>query len=126
LLREKWWPTLRPFYVDPSGKPPATWSLDEMRSWQIHHPRPTPDRIAGPYPSHLHIDLLPRLQGRGIGRQLVELWLATVKGLGSTGAHLGVSSANRRAIGFYRAGGWRDLKPGRSPSARTVWFGMKL
>jgi ribosomal protein S18 acetylase RimI-like enzyme len=124
LLEEKWWPTLRPLYPDPSGKPPAEWSVDEMRSWQIHHPRPTPDRIAGPYPSHLHIDLLPRLQRRGIGRQLIELWLGTVKGLGSTGAHLGVGSANVRAIGFYRAGGWRDLQP--SPSARTLWFGMKL
>lgn len=124
LLEEKWWPTLRPLYPDPSGRPPAEWSADEMRSWQIHHPRPAPDRIAGPYPSHLHIDLLPRLQGRGIGRRLVELWLTTVKNLGSTGAHLGVSPANERAIGFYRAGGWRDLEP--SPSARTLWFGMKL
>jgi len=124
LLDEKWWPTLRPLYPDPSGTSSAEWSVDEMRSWQIHHPRPTPDRIAGPYPSHLHIDLLPRLQGRGIGRRLIELWLATVKGLGSTGAHLGVGSANRRAISFYRAGGWRDLEP--SPSARTLWFGMKL
>jgi len=126
LLEEKWWPTLRPLYQDPTGKPPPKWSVDEMRSWQIHHPRPAPDRIATPYPSHLHIDLLSRLQGRGIGRQLVELWLATVKRLGSTGAHLGVSPANRRAIGFYRAGGWRELDPERSSSARTLWFGMKL
>ncbi len=124
LLGEKWWPTLRLHYPDPTGKPPSEWSVDELRSWQIHHPRPTPDRIAGPYPSHLHIVLLPRLQGRSVGRGLIELWLATAKGLGSTGAHLGVGPANGRAIGFYRAGGWRDLEP--SPSARTLWFGMKL
>ena len=123
-LEEKWWPTLRPLYPDPSGKPRAEWSVDELRSWQIHHPRPTPERLAGPYPSHLHIDLLPRLQGRRVGRRLIELWLATVRGLGSTGAHLGVGSANGRAIGFYRAGGWRDLEP--SPSTQTLWFGMNL
>ncbi len=90
-----------------------------MRSWQIHHPRPTPDRIAGPYPSHLHIDLLPRLQGRGIGRQLIGLWLATVKSLGSTGRILGVGPANTGAPSASiapAAGG--NSSQGRAPAAR--------
>ncbi len=123
LLEEKWWPGLRPRYADPTGKPPSAWGLEETRRWQIHHPRPTPERISGPYPSHLHIDLLPRLQGRGIGRRLIDLWLTTVRGLGSPGAHLGVGPGNGRAAGFYRAGGWRELGP---PSSRTLWFGFRL
>jgi ribosomal protein S18 acetylase RimI-like enzyme len=122
-LEEKWWPGLRPRYTDPTGKPPGEWSLEETRRWQVHHPRPTPARISGPYPSHLHIDLLPRLQGRGIGRRLIDLWLATVRGLGSPGAHLGVGSGNSRAAGFYRAGGWRELEP---PSSRALWFGIRF
>jgi ribosomal protein S18 acetylase RimI-like enzyme len=118
-LEEKWWPRLRPLYADPTGKPPKEWSLEETRRWQIHHPRPTPAGIAGPYPSHLHIDLLPRLQGQGIGPRLIERWLATVRGLGSRGAHLGVGAGNGRAVAFYRAGGWRQLA---SSSSRTLWF----
>jgi ribosomal protein S18 acetylase RimI-like enzyme len=121
-LEAEWWPGLRSRYVDPTGKPPAEWSVEETRRWQIHHPRPTPARVSGPYPSHLHIDLLPRLQGRGIGRRLIDLWLATIRGLGSSGAHLGVGPANSRASAFYRACGWLEL----APSSRNLWFGMSL
>ncbi|HEY2480714.1 MAG TPA: GNAT family N-acetyltransferase, partial [Caulobacteraceae bacterium] len=110
-------------YADPTGKPPGDWSLEETRRWQIHHPRPTPARIAGPHPSHLHIDLLPRLQGRGIGPRLIARWLATVRSLGSSGAHLGVGAGNHRAVAFYRAGGWRQLE---STSTRTLWFGVNF
>jgi GNAT superfamily N-acetyltransferase len=126
LLEDQWWPSLRPLYPDPSGLAPVSWTADQTRSWQIHHPRPTPARIADPYPSHLHIDVLPRLQGRGVGRQLMEYWLAKAKSLGSMGAHLGVGSVNTRAVGFYHACGWRELDLERKPTSRTIWFGMKL
>lgn len=125
LLEECWWPTLRPTYADPSGKPPAAWSADEVRAWQIHHPRLTPRRLNGPYPSHLHINLLPRLQGQGVGRALMDRWLATVRALGSVGAHLGVGASNPRATRFYNSYGWRELEPDR-PAARTKWFVMRL
>jgi ribosomal protein S18 acetylase RimI-like enzyme len=120
-LEAEWWPTLRPLYIDPNGKPAAAWSLDEMRAWQIHHPRLTPERIAAPYPSHLHINL----QGRGVGRALMDRWLETAKAFGSTGAHLGVGRGNARALSFYRAYGWRELESD-PPSKRTTWFVMDL
>lgn len=123
LLEESWWPELRLRYADPSDKPTAEWSADEHRAWQIHHPRPAPREITQAYPSHLHINLLPRLQGRGVGRRLIDHWLAHMGAMGSNGAHLGVGATNARAMGFYRAYGWRELKLAR-PSARTVWFGL--
>jgi hypothetical protein len=45
---------------------------------------------------------------------------------GSCGAHLAVGVANLRAIGFYRACGFREL--GRSPPvpAGPLWFGISL
>ena len=121
-LEESWWPTLRPRYIDPSATPHQDWTADQLRSWQIHHPRLTPRRIAEPYPSHLHINLLPRLQGQGVGRRLIDTWLATVRGLGSRGAHLGVNPDNLPAMRFYRACGWREPVLERPPPKGVVWF----
>lgn len=126
LLERSWWPGLRQLYSDPCDKAPAQWTADELRAWQIHHPRPTPERVVGPYPSHLHINLLPRLQGQGVGRVLIQAWLARAKALGSTGAHLGVDPANSRAMRFYPACGWGELEAPRPGRARTVWFGKDL
>jgi len=109
LMEERWWPKLRGRYPAPRGEP-AGWSLDEQRAWQIHNPRPPPARITGPYPSHLHINLVPRLQGRGLGKALIDTWLTRMRELGSPGAHLGVSMANHRAIRFYRAYGLEEIR----------------
>jgi GNAT superfamily N-acetyltransferase len=122
LLEASWWPKLRENYLDPAAKPPKSWTPAETRAWQIHHPYRTPARITGPFPSHLHIDLLPRLQGQGVGRQLMDVWLTRAKELGSVGAHLGVGLANARALRFYRAYGWRQLEAERG----VAWFGFPL
>jgi len=122
----KWWPRLRARYADPGGVPRVEWPRDELLRWLIHHPRRTPGRIALPYPSHLHIDLLPRLQGQGLGRRLLDLWFATVREMGSKGAHLGVSEANVRAIGFYRAYGLSEPSLLRPPPRGVLWFAKAL
>src|SRR5215472_8190865 len=88
-LEREWWPELRRAYRDPSDKPVVEWSSDERMAYLIHHPSRTPRRITEPYPSHLHIDLLPRLQGRGYGKQMLDTWFNQMKGDGSRGAHLG-------------------------------------
>ncbi len=85
-----------------------------------------PDWLVGPYPSHLHINLLPRLQRRGLGRRLVERWLETIRSLGSPGVHLGVNAANIRAMAFYRACGFRELARRAPEMPRAVWFAMTL
>ncbi|MFI4936679.1 MAG: hypothetical protein ACHP7N_18915, partial [Caulobacterales bacterium] len=76
-LEAEWWPALRRDYADPTGDP-KSWSLDQVRAYQVHHPRPPPARITDPYPSHLHINLLPHLQGRGLGQALIDAWLARI------------------------------------------------
>jgi len=121
-LEAQWWPALRRDYPDPRGDP-SSWDLDQLRAYQIHHPRPPPARITAPYPSHLHINLLPRLQGRGLGKALIDAWLARIETAGSRGAHLGVSPANHRALRFYRAYGLEEFRfptPRRSPD--TIYF----
>jgi len=108
-LEAEWWPALRRQYADPTGDPKG-WNLDQVRAYQIHHPRPPPTRITDPYPSHLHINLLPHLQGRGLGQALIDGWLARIAAAGSRGTHLGVSPVNHRAIRFYRAYGLEEFR----------------
>jgi GNAT superfamily N-acetyltransferase len=121
-LEAEWWPALRQIYPDPSDTPRIDRSADQFMSYKIHHPDRTPDEIVGPYPSHLHINLLPRLRGHGVGRQLMIRWLSTVRDIGSQGAHLAVGRANRRAIRFYRACGFHELeRPSRAAPA-ALWF----
>ncbi len=126
MLEAEWWPRLRPLYEDPSDIPYADWTADQLRGWQIHHPRLTPQRVTALYPSHLHINLLPRLQGQGVGRQLIETWLDTVRALGSNGAHLGVNPDNLAAMRFYRACGWREPVLEKPPPKGVVWFAKAL
>lgn len=78
--------------------------------------------FAGKYPAHLHIDLLPRAQGKGWGRRMVNAWAALAGKQGATGFHLGVSSANKNAVSFYRHIGLHELA-----AEEWGWFmGMKI
>ena len=125
-LEADWWPDLREIYSDPSDTPRAGWSLDQLMIYRIHHPHPAPDEIVEGYPSQLHINLLPRLRGRGFGRRLMDRWLLTIQEMGSHGAHLAVGAANLRAIRFYRAFGFQELHPPSPASSDPVWFGITL
>ena len=104
----EWRPELCRQFPAPSGEP-AQWSRVQLVYHWYHHPdyfAPEPYAL---YPSHLHIDLLPRAQGRGYGRQMLEQVMDKLRGRGSPGAHLGVSVANERAFGFYQRLGFREL-----------------
>lgn len=105
----EWWPKLRERYADPVGDP-ESWSRDARMAHHIHHPHRTPRRINERYPAHLHIDLQPRFQGRGVGRQMVDLWLAKVSTMGAHGACLGTGDGNPRAVRFYRAYGFHEVE----------------
>lgn len=74
------------------------------------------------YPAHLHIDLLPELQGQGWGRRLVETLVTALRKRGVTGLHLVASAGNAGAIAFYPRLGFSPL-----PSHDGVQaFGMTL
>lgn len=121
-MERDWWPALRREHPDPTGDP-KTWTRDQIGAYQIHHPRPPPTRITDPYPSHLHINLLPRLQGRGLGQAMIDAWLARIVAAGSRGMHLGVSPANHRALRFYRAYGLEEFRfPRPKPEPDAIYF----
>jgi len=122
-LERDWWPGLRTRYPEPPpGLPSHQWTPDQRVAHVIHHPFRTPDELAARYPSHLHINLLPRLQARGCGRWLMQTLTAALRDQGSRGVHLHVSPGNQRAASFYRHLGFTQL-PGTDDSHL---FGMDL
>ena len=61
------------------------------------------------YPAHLHIDLLPELQGQGWGRRLIEILIARLRERGVPGLHLVASADNAGALAFYPRVGFTPL-----------------
>jgi ribosomal protein S18 acetylase RimI-like enzyme len=121
-LERDWWPALRSRYPEPPPRLARELSVQEQNALHdIHHPWPTADGLADEYPSHLHINLLPRLQGRGIGRQLIAALISELRDQGSSGVHLLVGRANQRAAGFYRHVGFTEL-----PGTAIRVFAMSL
>jgi ribosomal protein S18 acetylase RimI-like enzyme len=110
-LESDWWPGLRTRYPDPPpGLPAEQWTPDQGLAHLIHHPFRTPDELAERYPSHLHINLLPRLQAGGYGRQLIQTLLSALREQGSRGVHLHVHFRNQRAVSFYRHIGFTHIE----------------
>jgi ribosomal protein S18 acetylase RimI-like enzyme len=113
-LEQEWWPPLRLRYADPDVTERGSWTRDQELEYVIHHPWQTEDDLVAGFPSHLHVDLLPRVQGLGIGRQLIDLQLAALRERGSCGVHLHVRPTNQRALSFYDHLGFTRLSTGYS------------
>jgi len=119
-LEAEWWPKLRRQYDDPAARPVTEWSADQRRAYAIHHPPRTPQQVVELYPAHLHLNLLERTQGRGAGTMLFSEWMARA-GVGAI--HVGVNSANARAVRFWSKRGFDRLKLEDGGSDRTIWMG---
>ena len=117
-VEQVWLPPLRERHPVGSGSTPDDAALVE----RLHHPARTDAGLLAAHPAHLHVDLLPRLQGQGWGRRVVEAVLEGLAGAGATGVHLGVDEANTGAQAFYERLGFSEL-PG-PPGAR--FYAMAL
>jgi ribosomal protein S18 acetylase RimI-like enzyme len=119
-LERDWWPELRRRY--PTFKTDSDAALDDLLIALMHSPARAPADLVAAYPSHLHIDLLPRLQGQGCGRRLIDTLVERLRATGSHGLHLGVAAANTNAQAFYRAVGFTEL----DDDGVAVTFAMPL
>lgn len=103
--RELWLPHFRGRYPDVSE--PVT------AEDQLVHRGSRPELMLIPevdqYPAHLHIDLLPEAQGRGLGRELLRTLLQSLADRGVPALHLSMDAANTNARGFYRRIGFEEL-----------------
>jgi ribosomal protein S18 acetylase RimI-like enzyme len=114
-----WWPALRTRYPRRSFPPAAP---DARLVRLIHEPPEADEDVVERYPAHLHINLLPRLQGHGMGRRLLETLFDALRAAGVPAIHLGVASVNERAIGFYHRMGFTEVRrhPGSLILARAL------
>jgi ribosomal protein S18 acetylase RimI-like enzyme len=121
----EWRPGLCARFPQPSGDP-ARWTRTQQTHYVYHHPDYFCPEPYAAYPSHVHIDLLPRAQGRGLGRRMLEQNFDTLRRQGSPGAHLGVSVLNTRAQGFYQRLGFRELTRGGAGDDGCIYMGIAL
>ena len=116
---------------------PASWSTDlELAlhsllyntSDYLHTSYPS---LMTNYPAHLHIDLLPEYQQKGLGTELMTRFLEEIKEKGATGVHLLMVEGNLDKAGvFYEKVGFKRFEEvvdggisgetGRGDG--TIWF----
>jgi len=125
-LEREWWPSLRARYEEPQGDA-AGWNADQRRIHTIHHPEPAFGPRVAIFPAHIHMNLLPRLQGQGLGTRLLDLWISTAREAGVKGVYLGANAENVSGQRFWASRGFERLAPPLvAPSDRSVWFGQHL
>lgn len=121
----EWRPNLCARFAAPDGDPDL-WTPVQRVHQCYHRPDYFSPEPYEAYPSHLHIDLLPRAQGRGYGHRMLDEVLDALWRRGSPGAHLGVSPLNVRARGFYQRLGFRELTRIGSESDGCIYMGISL
>ncbi|MFP3090470.1 GNAT family N-acetyltransferase [Treponema sp. TIM-1] len=109
---ETWLPPLRRRYSLPL---PRGWAQSAQEQSLIDQLQPSARPKAvypwlSRYPAHLHIDLLPPIQGKGQGRALMDTLFAELGRRKIPGVHLGVAATNTAARGFYKKIGFSVLQ----------------
>lgn len=107
-MEQHWWPVLREQYpLTPEMESADTPDARLIR--RFHRPPAAADELLARFPAHLHINLLERSRGGGMGRALIEALTGALRRHGCAGVHLGVAPENENAIGFYRRLGFETL-----------------
>lgn len=105
-FRKEWLPAVAERWPAPQGEPRTP---SEVMAVLLH----TPERMIVPavagYPAHLHIDVLPPYQGRGLGRALMDAFLGSLAARGVPAVHLGMLTENTAARAFYDRLGFHEI-----------------
>jgi ribosomal protein S18 acetylase RimI-like enzyme len=121
----EWRPPLCAQFPDPQGDS-AGWSRVQHVHHCYHHPDYFCPEPYENYPSHLHIDLLPRAQGHGYGRRMMEQLMEEIRSRGSRGVHLCMSALNTPAYGFYQHLGFHELTRAGPENDRCIYMGKRF
>ena len=118
-----WLPTVHA--PEPSGDE-ASWTPAQRLYRSMRQLETTLPEPLQPYPSHLHIDLLPRAQRQGQGTRLMRTLFEALRAQGSPAVHLGVASTNVTAGRFYSTLGFDELLRSGSGSPHAIYLGRFL
>lgn len=115
--RDEWLPRFRARYPypDPAAGPVTGGGL--IRAGYEPEAMLIPE--VDEYPAHLHIDLLPELQGAGFGRALIRTLRDALAARGVGGLHLRMSATNTSARAFYDRMGFVEL-PSSTPTVTAL------
>jgi ribosomal protein S18 acetylase RimI-like enzyme len=117
-FHDEWWPERGARWPRPTTEQ----SRQDGTLIYAYSRRAGAEPFAEEYPAHLHIDLLPEVQGQGWGGRLIATLVAALRERGVTGLHLAASTDNAGAIAFYPRVGFTAI-----PSHSGVQaFGMDL
>lgn len=83
---------------------------------------PSPTASTDHFPAHLHVNVLARARGHGLGKRLLEAFLECLVERGVHGVHLSTTVENEVALGLYRAFGFAVWERQRSRLWRP-WLG---
>ena len=112
-MEEEWLPPLRKRFPGPF--PPEIIRSENERKvltyiHECHFPVNAGDWYwIKDYPAHLHIDLLPGLQRKGLGSTLMHLLFDELSKISVSGIFLGVGIPNTNAIAFYKQLGFMQI-----------------
>eukprot|EP00118_Oscarella_pearsei_P019157 m.201931 g.201931 ORF g.201931 m.201931 type:complete len:200 (+) comp39601_c1_seq2:1842-2441(+) len=125
--KAKWLPKILAKY--PQSEKTESLTAPEELIASLHSEEPfLPPELYSSYPSHLHIDIMPRGQGSGVGKRMIRCLLSVLKTKGSDGVFLEMGSSNQRAYKFYQKLGFVEppfkagtvLPPGTKIMARKL------
>ncbi|GAA3866644.1 GNAT family N-acetyltransferase [Streptomyces sedi] len=120
---EHWLPTVADRFPLPAG--PVEGVDDGLRHLLHHADSMLVPEIAADYPAHLHIDLLPEGQRRGLGRRLMAAFTDALRERGVRGLHLSMNPRNTDARAFYDRLGFVEL-PRPEGKKDVDYLGIRL
>jgi len=117
-LLNQWIPKMKLLYPKIPDNIDGKRDIDMIKDF---HAFEIPPEFPG-YPSHLHIDLIARAQGKHLGTKMIKHLLNELTKKGSIGVWLEMSASNTRGLHFYTKMGFSTL----DKKEDTLFLGKKL
>ncbi|QMU59276.1 MAG: GNAT family N-acetyltransferase [Boseongicola sp.] len=120
-LDRDWWPAVRRRCPEPDAGDSAQTEEDRRRLEKIHDYPPIPEWVVTDYPAHMHMNLLTRARGQGVGRALFQRFVSTLTSEERRKLHIQTNKPNLGGIAFWKAMGFRPLD---MTDGDHVWMGL--